>query len=562
MGVTGAPVLRPALLPLADLELSAEQAALLRRRAAGKTEPTLVDLDRWLRARDLSPAERDLFTDIRDAMVGGLRGANLLRLSGEGMRRVQRGDAANFFMGADVVGDRPELVKLRADLLRDGLIGQAGALPGFMALAKDFYSPARETPPTMAISGHRGHGKNEAVNAFSASLFGADAPPPLKVDLSEKLDRDESILFEGEDAPLSIEALQALLESGGVVHLTGIDNLATRAPKLAARLATRLSSREGDPEHARVPYVLDFSVEGPPELLTAAALGAVGIESLAGTSRFVHLSQAAVWHYAEQRLATKLKRPGLSNVIPEVEPEAQEFLAQLLTTPYAPLDSMEERLTRFLLTLFDTQTSVDRSDSVLGISFSTAYRDDRAKRDALVAAMHLPEPNLLLGVEAFRAQLTGKTQHLSPAEISAASNELASAFSEIRPKLPLLFRDPGDDLDEARLDVLLAQLTAAEAAVAMAQQQLNDAVFFNALVPLRPGVHKVVTSALKALAATIDEATGAVAGANDDEALGIASVGSSARAAVDALLELVNRLATAPEPAAAQTEATEAGATS
>ncbi|MBK7861820.1 MAG: hypothetical protein IPJ65_25025 [Archangiaceae bacterium] len=543
-------------MPLAELQLSAEQSALVQRRAGGKAEPTLLDLDRWLRAKDLSETERDLFTDIRAAMVGGQRSANLVRLSGEGERPVRPGDAGNYYFAQDVVGDLPQVVKLRDDLRRDGLPGQQQALPGFLALAKDFYSPARETSPVLAISGDPGHGKNEAVQAFSFSLFGNEVPPPLKVDLSKVVDRDAIILFEGEDAPLSLEKLREMQETGGVVHLTGVDNLVARAPDVAAKLAARLSAREGDSEYARVPYVLDYSTPGDATAMTAMALGSVGIESLAGSSQFGHLDEDAVWHYAEQRIAEKMKKPGLDGLVLELEPQAKALLKQMLTTPHAPLDSLEERLVRFLFTHVDTQTNVDRADSVIGISVSEPYREvNRAWLTGVIDALHQPEPNLNLGTPAFRANLTAKTHHLDADGLAAAGQSLKALMDDVRGCLPSLFREPGTDEDADRMDVLQAQTEAAFQAFHMAEKELADAALFNRLVPLKPGVHRVLKSALEAVRATIEEAVAAVEGAEDDEGQAIARAGAGGLSRLDELLPLVDSLAKPPVVAEAAGDA-------
>src|SRR5438105_14654736 len=92
-----------------------------------------------------------------------------------------------------VYGEPPALQKLRKDL-QGGLWGQPEAEEGFVRLHKDTLSPARRTPPVLAIAGDVGHGKDQALAAYGRSVFG-EGHRVVSVDLHDVLDRDFGVMF-------------------------------------------------------------------------------------------------------------------------------------------------------------------------------------------------------------------------------------------------------------------------------------------------------------------------------------------------------------------------------
>jgi hypothetical protein len=296
------------------------------------------------------------------------------------------------------------------ETLAQHTIGQKHTVPEFVKLAEAFRSSARRLAPLMAIAGPRGHGKENAIQGFAKALFGETASV-VRVDLSTATDNLADLLFGESGTPGDLsEAKLADIQDGrpkAVVHLTGLDNLKTRAPELTKRLLAQLLKTRGDQGYARVNFICDFDT--PPEggapapgTLLQDALGPAARPLPAAKAEFRCLGEEAMLQYADAMIQLLQGGPGLSRLRIELDlgdgdgrPDARAVLGRILATPHQPLEELEERIRQAIFAQFEKDGSANiAADAVMRVHVQPDFARQPQDLEQAITALREPGADL------------------------------------------------------------------------------------------------------------------------------------------------------------------------
>ena len=371
-------------IDLRDLELAPKSEAWLAAQL-GTLKPTLTQLDTLEFGERLDDEQARVLKQVRSALQhishnvaasASSQGAPAHEVFALRTPRKLHGE--------------PELVTDVRNGMPAALCGQERHLEAFCRLAKDFASEARLTPPVLVLAGDPGHGKDQAVAGLTPLLLGEKAKVH-KVSLESVTDADTDRLFDG---PLS----RSTIAQGKVpqlVHITGLDGLATRAPKVSLKLQELLIAGF-EAKDKRFPFVLDFNAPAKGTSIQSALKGAVasaGARVTSAVAVFDRLGDAAMRTYAISRLAEILEAPSMNGVKLDFDDAALETLGHALVTPHAPLDELDARLLRLVLTQIDTQR-LDPTEPMSALVTPSTSLDENSRR-AIVDNLHTDEPDLI-----------------------------------------------------------------------------------------------------------------------------------------------------------------------
>ncbi len=451
---------RAITLRLDDYPLRPEDSAWLSEKLGSDT-PTFAALDKLMLSGTLSDDERKIIIGLQRAVRGEQRAMpGGVALHKDGVTAVDTVAALTTQLAMSPAGEPELLQKLRAHM-PEGLWGHEAELEAFMRLAKDHVSEARLTPAVMSLVGEVGHGKDQAIEKL-AELVCAEKPAVITVDMAGVSDRDVEAIF-GEGAPLFIGELKKhAAAKSAIVRIVNADDLRTRAPKVCRALTERLLARRGEEAFAALPYVFDFNqaASESPRQLMVNALGAPGNRVLSATSTFEHLDADTMARYAQAVLPKILSARGLRGLTIELDGEALSALGRALATPHAPMDELEHRLLRLVLTHIDTQTSLrDAGDVVVRASVHPGLVINQTAFEQLIADLHTPAPDLFAAEQLFLLQRVAKR----PDNVATREQILALTrrLGEIGDQaiMPLLCDLPeGSDELEARAAALLGAI--------------------------------------------------------------------------------------------------------
>jgi hypothetical protein len=408
------------------------------------------DLDALERDPNLSAAQRQTIAALLDTLRGNLVGSGQLTVSKDGATATRQANLLTISAAKWVQGEGEVETRMR-ESLAGALIGQQAQLDAFVKLAKDFVSPARLTPPVMAMTGHVGHGKDQAIAAAAQVLF-ATAPsatatrtpssPLYAVDLSGLGDSSADALF-GDEGALSPVTLKKKFPKGVLIRIDGAGadasgaSLQTRAPKIARGLQALLLARKGEPSHFNAAWIFNFDEPQPRAGARrsaleqmGSALGQAGVRVLSAQAPFDDLDAAAMRAYAELRLPALFSQGTLVDLKVSFDDEAWDLLGRALATPHAPLDELDHRLLRCVLTHLDTQTSLGRDGNGVRIALARGMRDEGTQK-AWLAEMHAALPDLEQAERAFVAREVAKPSSdiAKRSELMALLRDVLEAFT-------------------------------------------------------------------------------------------------------------------------------------
>ncbi|MBI5507728.1 MAG: hypothetical protein HY903_03130 [Deltaproteobacteria bacterium] len=377
---------------LADYAIPAGEAAWLKKKLGATF--SFDELDHLAMAQNLTADEKKIVEGMRRSVLGNTRADQGVVASKDGDAPLSTVVAMTLEKARLPTGELAEQQKLRADML-PALVGHESELESFVQMLKDFRSPARRFPPLMALVGDPAHGKDQAITGYARSVFSLQATV-------------HTVNLKGGDpfapgGPLSLPVLQALEKSGGVVRVQGAEGLRASAPAVAAKLGELLTAVKGDPNYVRLNYIFDFDAAPGTNgrQLMVEALDWVGNANLSALASFKHLDGPSMVEYAKRVLPDLLAGDTLGKLKVEFDDQALALLGEALATPHKPLAELEARLLRFVMSKFDTQTSVDRAGGVLRVSVEPKFALDNVVRNERLAALHQPLPDLFSGAELF-----------------------------------------------------------------------------------------------------------------------------------------------------------------
>lgn len=446
-------------IDLDALGVSENDRAWLEQNAGENGRVTVASLDRLSLSPTLTDAERRIVIGLQRTVRGELRALKGTAFQKGESKDLAAVDALTLRAGKTVSGEAPLVEQVRTRM-HDVLWGHEPLAADFARMTKDFISPARHTAPVMSIVGDVGHGKDQAIDAFTKAMCGEQAKI-VRVDLSTLTDQDFAKVF-GDDAPLALAQMKAMAQQkNGVVLLENADGLLQRAPKIAAALAKRLLARTGEAEHAHVPILFHFdkAPSQDPRQLVVAAIGAPGNRLISATAVFRHLDAQTMARYAKAVLPELLKAQGLDDLVLEIDDDALLALGEALATPHAPLDELEHRLHRFLLAHCDVQTSVQRKGGALRAMIAPELANDPAKRAALVADLHQPIPDLFAGERLLQVQEVAQRPNAAEArkQLLGAGEAMSTAISTAL--VPIIVE--GGQTDDPETDAAVTALSEA-----------------------------------------------------------------------------------------------------
>jgi hypothetical protein len=492
------------------LELPDDQRQWLTEQLGGM--PTLQQLD-WYEleqksARISNPKNLRMIGAIRMTLSGDLSRHEATRNVSEKGSPAEETSVLALRAAKTATGEAEPLQKLRADLRETGLWGHEKLEDAFVLWAKDHLSPARLSPAVMSIVGDPAHGKDQALTTAARSLLG-EKFKEIKVDFANAQDQDYESFFSGPSAPLSVEALKKAGKTGVSIRITGADNLYQQAPKLAQGLNSLLLARKGEPAFVSALWCFDFDVDSSqlPRQKMVDAVGPTGNRLISSEASFSHLDGPTMFRYAELTLPIILKQQGLSRWTLSFDVDARRLLGETLATPHTPLDELEYRLLRFVLTHVDTQTSLDRdAPALLRVGVSPDAMDQGADAKRLlrerISALHQPLANLHEGADLFTVTQIGVNneqeefrQNLAPT-FDAVDEALAALASE------LCFSS--SVIDQESLDNAVAAVGTLSGWVGHLKAQVMSRVGKNELVLIRTAEVDGQAFALDALRGSID----------------------------------------------------------
>lgn len=433
----------------------------------GTSTPTLEQIDRLVRARDLPQTEREWLQTLLESARGTTRADGMAAVTNEGLRRPHDLRIDTLIAANRARGDSELEATVRTRMV-DGAIGQAQVIEAFVEATRDYASPQRFSPPLLAIRGPAGHGKDQAVAHFAQALSSCE---PRVVDLSRATDDPQVLarLLTG-DGPLATDALTAAAAGGtSVVWLKGVDDLATRAPDLADAISRLLcADRDNgiDDSYVHVVYVLDFDGKPGESAADAAeqAFGAVAHRKLSADASFNHLDAEAMETYAEASLARRFQaNRALSKLVLQYDDVGLQTLGKALATTHAPLFELDDRLFKLVLGRFDVHQLQHPDGGVLRFQLAEPYASDPRKRQEKIDALHLPRANLRQAEDLFLVSEVGVLAG-SAAEI-ARLTAVAEALDDGMVKIAIADTGAGDG---GSVDRLIAAMRAySDAAVVL-----------------------------------------------------------------------------------------------
>jgi WD domain, G-beta repeat len=499
---------------LTTFELQEADATWLQERLGTQT-PKTTEIDALIDGLEKAASDPEttarlrLARAIKDAIIGGqktLPGA--VTVSKDGAAARDGVGQAWQALAKTAVGEPAQVTRVR-DGIGAALWGHESEVESFCRWAKDHVSTARLTPAVLALSGDPGHGKDGALVAF-AKLIGKATTDIRSVDFSRVKDSDLPLLF-GEEGPLSIKDLKSKAVTPGlVVRLSGLDNLEQRAPAIAQALNQRLLARRGEALFAAIPYVLDFDhTSASPRALVNAALGQAGNRVISAESTFAHLDGPTMARYATELFIPRLlSARGLSDITVNWEPDALSLLGEMLATPLAPLDEIEHRLLRFVLTHIDTQ-EFERKDAVVSGRISPAFAGNEGEpaRIEMTAKMQAAGADLVAAEKVFWMPVVGK--RIDPAKRVAAleqARQLGSVVDAATMQLMAALPDPDPNL-ETLVEALLSSLGAHRSLIEQTMRTVARRERFNPLNLVRENELGALDASANAVEAALAEYT-------------------------------------------------------
>lgn len=387
---------------------------------------------------DLSPLQRSIVVGMKQTLSGEMRALAGRALTKDGAKTLSEIRARTLAVSRAPVGETELQQKVRKEMPA-ALSGHETQLDGFVELARRSESPAWSFAPLFAIVGRQGHGKDEALEKYAKTVLGEEALVEF-VELGRfnaggfgggSMGASAASAF-GKNGPLSIETLKTYEpgyqppepEQGKepieahprIVVLRGVKDLRKNNPDAAQMLADILGARKGSPNYVNVQFVFDFEepVGAAPKQLMIDAVAEIGARNLCAHAEFKDLSGDTLAQYAEPILLESLKLQGTGNTVLEVDEDADTVLRRALATPFAPLDELDARLYEWLISKFDTQTSVDRETDVLRVSLNPKYAGDSVALDNLVAQLHQQYADPKIGADLFVVNIVGKQVEADP----------------------------------------------------------------------------------------------------------------------------------------------------
>jgi hypothetical protein len=406
----------PRTLTLEDArlrDLPEDQKAILEQ-TIGKTF-TLEDVSERLQDPSISKEARAILVAFKRTLVGDQRALEGKAYGKEGAAPLGTVKAHTLMAARALTGETDLQRRVETDLL-PALQGHDDQLKSFVEYARRIESIQRPALPFMAIVGNPGHGKEEALAKFAQIVLGENAVV-VDVDLRQWATNPAGLF--GKDGPLSPGRFKKL-EVGyqppepkegaepeevhpGIVRILGVENLLANNKDAAEGIAKLLSVRRIDPAYLNVPVVFDF--EQPPKQdvrqLLIASIGVAGTRNLASTAVFKNLDGDTLQQYAQVQLDQALALPPFDGIVLEMDRDAEELLKQVLATPYAPLDELDQRLYEALLSKFDTDPTIDTKTSVLRVSVDPRLATRPQEIAAIIKDLHEPFADLQRAGELF-----------------------------------------------------------------------------------------------------------------------------------------------------------------
>lgn len=390
------PVVSRSELEPAHYGLSEEQAAWLKQKledARLPEKPSVADIDRLEKAGGLTDHQRRILDAVRRSVVGNLRSTAGVAFGKEG--RIEPGAQKAWTLRvAKVPTHSLDKDKAFQAELEPYLIGQKGVETAFKRFFQATKALARQVPPMMVIGGELGHGKEQALEGLAKALFG-EAATVITVALDRITDDQIEAVFSagGRKGDLSLPNLMEIEDNKlGIVRLTGLEKLKDRAPGVADELVKRLGARKGEPEYAKVPFVIDFDVPPGADLpqILEDALGPVAVRLRAAQAAFGRLDKEAMLEYLDIALPQILQQPGLGQLQIEWDEDARDAFGEILATPHQPLEELQFRLQTLILDQFDA--SETPADAVMRVHL---LEDDPANRQASIEYLKSERADLL-----------------------------------------------------------------------------------------------------------------------------------------------------------------------
>jgi hypothetical protein len=302
------------------------------------------------------------------------------------------------------VGQTPSQAAMR-EALGPATVGQSQVIEPFVSLLGELENPLRPTPSFMALLGEPSRGQQEAVKGFAQQAAGEKAY--VAIDLSGA--------GQGAVPPeLAVQELQKRLKAlpavkgkthALVIHVKGIDQLASRSPEAASALAELLTTRRGQPGYVNA--VFAFELDGPetgdPRTLLIEALSGPNSESSwvneyapRENACFGMLSPEAMMTYAERALVDIFRET------PELAPhrlkgieeqETRRLLGEALATPHLPLKELRPRLERLIRSGVQLGALSHPEGAVLSLMVTPEVTEDATLGNGLVHALQQPNPD-------------------------------------------------------------------------------------------------------------------------------------------------------------------------
>lgn len=446
-------------------KLPEEQRSWLAQELGDK--PRFDDISSLLLKPGLTSAQRSILIALRSTLVGDMRAVRGRAFNAEGSMSLTD-VRARTLAAAQAPGGKTELELKVAEELPKSMLGHEDQVPSFVEVARRYQSPARQTAVLMAVVGHEGHGKAEALDAFKSEVLGEEAEV-VTIDFREygssAAGASSSAALFGKDGPLSPEALKKRDPAyvppppdpddppveppkPGLIVLKGVEDLLKNNRSIAEGLAKIITNKRTSPDFANLIFVLDF--ERPPtddiRQLVIGALGVVGTRHLAASAAFQDLSGDVLMSYAEPLLEGSLAMPGIGKVILEMDEEAEAVLKRALATPHAPLEEMEARLYEFIISKFDTHPNIDRDAAVLRVSLDPRFTRTPADLEKLIQKLHEPYADLKLGSQLFMVNLVARqVESTEDLEIALRHGKQLAELLQQRSAQMALGVPPADD---------------------------------------------------------------------------------------------------------------------
>lgn len=381
---------------------------------------------------DLTSLQRSIVVGMKHTLSGEMMASKGRAYTKEGTVGLNEVRARSFTVASTPTGETELQKKVRTEL-ESSLRGHEDQLDAFVELARRWESGAWLTPPIMAVVGRAGHGKDEAIEQYAKIVLGEEAKVEY-VDLSRYggagvvtgMSAGMAGAF-GQNGALSLETLKKYepeyaapppKKEGDpveevhprIVVLRGVKDLRTKNSDAAQALADILGAPKGSPNHVRVQFIFDFEepVGTPPRKLMIDSVAEIGSRYTCSSAEFKDLSGDTLAQYADPILKDSLALYGTGNTVLTIDEDADAVLKRALATPYDPLGELHARLYEWLISRFDTQTSVDRETAVLRVSLNPKYALDKNALDEMINQLHQQYADTKIGADLFVVNIVGK----------------------------------------------------------------------------------------------------------------------------------------------------------